>query len=220
MNLKPIFLLAAVLVAIPPAPVLRAAPPAEPGPVIEPGRNDGGWRWLFSALAAKGAMRSAFTEERWFSMRKTPTVLQGEMRLLPGRGLSLHYTEPEEQLLVVDDAGLLLRDAKGRTRELKTGAAAAGLSAALLPVMRFDLEKLREDFYLHAARDGNDWRLDFVPRDRELARTLGSLVVTGIGTAVRRLEFRRSAKQRIVVIIKTADADVTFSEEDARKFFR
>ena len=159
MTRKIFLLFSALLPAVlPVAPALRAAPPAEPGPVIEPGRNDGEWRWLFSALAAKGAMMSAFTEERWFSMRKTPTMLQGEMRLLPGRGLSLHYTEPEEQLLVVDDAGLLMRDAKGRTRELKTGAAAAGLSAALLPVMQFDLEKLREDFDLHAARDGNDWR--------------------------------------------------------------
>jgi hypothetical protein len=217
---RKIFLLFSVLLPAVLPPALRAAPPAEPGPVIEAGRNDGEWRWLFSALAAKGAMMSTFTEERWFSMRKTPTVLQGEMRLLPGRGLSLHYTEPEEQLLVVDDAGLLMRDAKGRTREIKTGAAAAGLSSALLPVMQFDLEKLREDFYLHAARDGNDWRLDFVPRDRELARTLGSLVVTGIGTTVRRLEFRHSARQRIVVIIKTADTGVTFPEEDARRFFR
>ncbi|OAM89224.1 outer membrane lipoprotein carrier protein LolA [Termitidicoccus mucosus] len=214
-SLRPVLVILLLLAAI-----VRAAPPAEPGPVIEAGRNDGEWRWLFSALAAKGAMMSTFTEERWFSMRKTPTVLQGEMRLLPGRGLSLHYTEPEEQLLVVDDAGLLMRDAKGRTREIKTEARAAGLSAALLPVMQFDLEKLREDFYLHAARDGNDWRLDFVPRDRELARTLGSLVVTGIGTTVRRLEFRHSARQRIVVIIKTADTGVTFSEEDARRFFR
>ena len=163
---------------------------------------------------------STFAEERWFSMRKTPAVLQGEMRLLPGRGLSLHYTEPEEQLLVVDDAGLMMRDAKGRTREIKPGAAAAGLSSALLPVMQFDLAKLREDFYLHAARDGNDWRLDFVPRDQELARALGSLIVTGIGTTVQRLEFHRSAKQRIVVIIKTAGAGVTFPEEEVRRFFR
>ncbi|MDR2674521.1 MAG: outer membrane lipoprotein carrier protein LolA [Opitutaceae bacterium] len=219
MTRKNILLSAALLFAVAPVPALRAAPPAEPGPLIEPGRNDGGWRWLFSALAAQGAMRSTFTEERWFAMRKTPAVLQGEMRLLPGRGLSLHYTEPEEQLLVVDDAGLLMRDARGRTRELKAGAA-AGLPAALLPVMQFDLEKLRERFYLHAARDGNDWRLDFVPRDRELARALGSLAVTGIGTAVRRLEFRHSAKQRIVVIIKTAGTGVTFSDEEARRFFR
>jgi hypothetical protein len=202
------------------APALRAAPPAEPGPVIEAGVNDGGWRWLFSALAAKGAMLSTFTEERWFPMRKTPAILQGEMRLLPERGLSLHYTEPEEQLLVMDDAGLLMRDAKGRTREIKTDARAAGLSAALLPVMRFDLEKLRKDFFVRAARDGNDWRLDFTPRDQGLAGTLGSLIVTGVGTAVQRLEFHRSARQRIVVIIKTADAGVTFSEEEAGRFFR
>ncbi len=205
---------------LPAAVAARAAAPAEPGPVIEAGENDGEWRWLFAALAAKGATQSTFTEERWFSLRKTPSVLQGEMRLLPGRGLSLHYTAPEEQLLVVDEAGLMARDARGRTRAFKADARAAGLSAALLPVLQFDLEKLRKDFHLRAARDGNDWRLDFVPRDQELARTLGSLIVTGIGTTVRRLEFRRSAKQRIVVIIKTAATGVTFTEEEVRRFFR
>jgi hypothetical protein len=43
------------------------------------------------------------------------------MRLLPDPGLSLHYTEPKEQLPVVDDADLRMRDARGRTRELKAG---------------------------------------------------------------------------------------------------
>ncbi len=200
--------------------VARAAVPAAPGPEIVAGQNDAAWRPLFAALAGQGAVYSTFAENRWFNVRKTPVVLRGEMRHTAELGLSLRYTEPKEQLMVVDEKGLLLRDEKGRTRKMAADPKAPRMDTALLPVLRFDLPELLALFTLHAARDGEDWRLDLVPRTPELARSLSVVVVEGAGQAVRRLEFRRSAKQRVEVLIEETKTGVTFSEDEVKRFFR
>jgi len=202
--------------ALPPAPV-RAAPPSAPGPIIT---EAGEWRWLFSAIAAKGNTHSTFTENRVFTARKTPVVLTGEMRLIPAAGLSLHYLTPEDTLTIIDIRGLHLRDAKGRTREIKAGTRDAGLVAALLPVMRFDEENLFKNFVIHAARDAADWRFDFVPRDEKLAAALGSITVTGAGTQIKHLAFNASPKVRVEVTVGETKTGVTFSPDDLQKFFR
>ncbi|HLP07957.1 MAG TPA: LolA-related protein [Opitutaceae bacterium] len=202
------------------APALRAEVPAAPGPELVIGENDAEWCPLFGALAAQGAVYSSFTEHRWFSVRKEAVVLQGELRHSAERGLSLRYVQPEEQVLVVDAQGLLMRRADGRTRTMAADPRAPRIDAALLPVLRFDLPALLKLFSLRAARDGDDWRLDFTPRTPELARTLSVLTVEGSGEAVRRLEFRRSAKQRVEVLIGETRTGVTFSADEVKRFFR
>ncbi len=202
------------------AAAAAAAVPTAPGPELIAGENDAAWQPLFATLAAQGGVHSTFTEQRWFSVKKTPVVLHGELRHSAALGLSLRYTQPEEQLLVVDAKGLLMRNAQGRTRAMAADPKAPRIDAALLPVLRFDLPALLQLFTLRAARDGEDWRLDFTPRTPELARSLSALTVEGAGESVRRLEFRRSAKQRVEVLIETTQTGVTFTAEEAKRFFR
>ncbi len=197
-----------------------AIEPPQPGPVLTPGVNDAEWTPLFARLAQQSPVRSTFTEYRWFSIRKTPVVLHGELRHAPGRGLSLHYTEPRDEVMIVDHAGLLLREANGRARSLPNGSKAVRIDTVLLPVLTFDLAALRENFTVHAARDGADWRLDFVPRTADLQRQLGTLTVFAMDDHVRRLEFRRSATQRVVVVIEKTETRVTFTPEELKRFFR
>jgi hypothetical protein len=185
-----------------------------------PGENDAAWQPLFAALAAKGTVCSAFTEQRWFPFHKTPVVLEGEMRFSPTRGLSLRYVKPDERLMVADARGLLLRDARGRSREVPADPHVPDINAALLPVLRFDRAELGRQFHLYAVRAGEEWRLDFVPRAVELARTLGRITVIGAGEAVRRLEFRRSATQRVEIIIGATQTGVTFTPDEEKRFFR
>jgi len=214
--MKPLFAVLALCLCLP----VCAAVPAAPGPELVAGGNDAEWTPLFTALAGQGGVRSTFTENRWFSVKKTPVVLRGELRHSDERGLSLHYTQPEEQVMLVDAKGLMLRDAKGRTRTMAADPRAPRMDAALLPVLRFDLPALLKLFTLRAVRDGDDWRLDFVPRTPELARHLSTLTVEGTGERVRRLEFRRSAKQRVEVLIEETQTGVTFTAEEKEKFFR
>ncbi len=202
------------------AAAARAAVPTAAGPELVAGENDAAWLPLFAALAGQGGVHSTFTEHRWFSVKKEPVVLHGELRHSDARGLSLHYMQPEEQVMVVDAKGLMLRNAAGRTRSMAADPKAPRIDSALLPVLRFDLPALLKLFSLHAARDGDDWRLDFLPRTPELARHLSTLTVEGAGERVRRLEFRRSAKQRVEVLIEKTEVGVAFTAEEEKRFFR
>lgn len=197
---------------------LRAAPLPAAGPVME-GEPDAAWAALFERLAAPRPIFSVFVEQRWFGFRKTPVVLEGEMRMDPGHGLSLHYMKPEERIVVMDVKGVLIREQRG-TRELPSDPRAGGLERALLPALRFDLKEIRAGFVVHAARDGGDWRIDLEPRDAAVRRTLGNLVIAGSGMEVTRLEFQRSASQRVVIGIVTTQDPASFTPDVLQRFFR
>jgi len=194
-----------------------AAEPLAAGPEIVRGENDADWQPLFTALAGQGAVFSQLTERRWFKVRKQPVVLTGEVRLAPEHGLSLHY---EDRTVIVDAQGVLLRDARGRTRVVKPDGRTPAVITWLLPILRFDLSALETSFRVHGARSANDWRLDFVPRDAADASAVGSIVVQGTGDAITRIDLRPKGDLRIEILIGTTRTGVTFSAEDEQRFFR
>lgn len=212
-------LVALLLVAFAPGLPGADAPP-EAGELLDPATADASWRELFAALASHGAVSATFTERRWFSVRKEPVVLHGELRHSPERGLSLRYISPEEQMMIVDAQGILLRNAAGRSRALKADPRAPQVDALLLQVLRFDVAALHALFEMRGTRTAAHWRLALLPRTPELARAIGQLTVEGESAAVQRLEFSRGPKQRVEVLIEAARTGVVFSAEEQRKFFR
>jgi len=204
------------LAAAPTSPV----PPLAPGPVLGLGAGAAAWGALFAALAQQGAIAAPFTELRHFPFRHLPVVLPGELRFDPSHGVSLHYPGPPEATLIVDDRGLVLRDARGRTHELPHDPRTAAAGAVLLPVLRFDLPALAGNFQIRAAGDTHAWRLDFEPRDPALTRDLGTITVAGAETTVQRLEFGRVGDQRIEIRVGAVRTGVTFSAAELRRYFR
>jgi hypothetical protein len=203
--------------------LLPAADVAElmaPANKITVGENDAPWRELSAALAANGNVAAPFTENRYLPFKKIPVVFTGDMRLSPERGLSLAYTKPENQLMIVDSQGVLLRDARGRQRELPNDPRAQAATTALLHVMRFDLAELSKNFDLYGLRTGDDWQLVFDPRPGELASVLHRLVVTGQGAQVKKLEMRKSALQGMEILIGDVRTQVEFTPEETQKSFR
>jgi hypothetical protein len=180
----------------------------------------GVWAPLVEALASKGAIRASFTERRYFSIRKEPTVLTGVIRLSPDLGLSLAYAAPDRLTLIVDPVGILVRDEKGGDRRVPAGSRESGALAFLLPVMRFDIAALAPHFDILASGDPEDWSFAFTPRDNSLARALGTIVVHGKASEVTRIEFRKSSTQRIEIEVGETAAGVAFTPDEARRFFR
>src|SRR6185436_10874432 len=72
------------------------------------------WRELGERFARRTDTTADFEERRFFPFRKEPTVLKGEVRVSPARGLSLHYTAPEERTMIIDERGMVLREGSGR----------------------------------------------------------------------------------------------------------
>ncbi len=195
----------------------------EPSPLIAPANrlaaDAPAWRDLAPKLAQQPDTLANFEEQRVFPFRREPIVLKGEVRVSRARGLSLHYTAPEERTIIVDEQGILVREADGQ----KTAPAdprAAAANQALLLVLRFDFAALEKSFEVYGRREGEVWSLGLVPRDDTVRRAIGDIHVGGEGAIVRRIELRRSAKQHIDILIEPPRATSAFSADDVRKFFR
>jgi hypothetical protein len=177
------------------------------------------WRRLAGELRSEAAVTAGFTEFRWFAFKNTPTVLKGEVRVSADRGLSLHYLEPEEQTVIIDQQGGLLRSATG-DRAMPSDPRADAANFALLHLLRLDLALLSESFELYGRNADSGWILALVPRDAELRRSLGTIAVDGKGSAIIRIELRRSATQRVEITMTAPRTAGSFSPDELRRYFR
>jgi len=176
------------------------------------------WRDLAAKFAQQPDTLADFEEQRFFPFRREPVVLRGEVRVSQARGLSLRYTAPEERVMILDTAGVLLRDAAGQ--ETPPDARAAAANRALLHVLRLDFAALEKDFEVYGRRDDPAWSLALVPRDEGLRRSIGNIFVSGEATSVRTIALRRSARQHIDIAITTPRATAAFATDEVKKFFR
>ena len=196
------------------------------GPLVRPDTpltdpaHDPAWSTLFARLSASKTRQSRFEERRYFPFRSTPVVLKGIIRIIPERGLSLNYLEPDRRIMIIDAKGALLRDAEGRERAIPADARAQTVTSALVSVLRFDVAELQKSFVIYGRHEGTTWTLGFVPRDPAITEMLGSLVVSGEQNQLNRIEMTRSATQRIEIIIRDQQEDVIFPGDVIDRYFR
>lgn len=198
--------------------LLSLAARAEPAPLADPA-NDPQWQPLFDALSADVSRYSLFEERRLFRVRREPVVLTGEIRHAPGHGISLHYLTPEPRTMIIDDQGVLLRDARGRSRAAPVRAQADATTAALRHVLRFDARKLAEIFTIQGSRTGERWTLRFVPRDSAATPGLEAITLSG-SESLERIEIDRAKDQRIEIAIRETHTDVAFGDVEMKRYFR
>ena len=177
------------------------------------------WSDLIDAFARHPDIAADFTERRFFSFKKEPVELKGEVRVSSLRGLSLHYTAPEERTVILDAKGVLMRAAAGE-QALPADPHAAAANEALLHILRFDFGALGKDFVLYGQRDGATWTLALVPRTDSQRRTIGRIMVSGEIATVRHIELRRSARQCIEISIEPPRPPTAFTAEEIKRFFR
>lgn len=201
-----------------------APPPANAAaiasvPIANPA-DDPEWRDLFAELSKPRARVSQFEERRHFPFREKPVLLTGEIRLLPGRGLSLHYLEPKSQTLIVDSKGVLMRDDRGRQRSAPADNRAQAATSALFQILQFDVPGLQSTFEIRGNRDGATWTLTFTPKQSSLADTIGSVRVQGHDLQLDRIELNRADNQRIEILLRQTLNDVIFPDDVIKRFFR
>ncbi len=203
------------------AVLLRAEDlPVGPDTLLADPAQDAAWKELLARLAKPKTRQSQFEERRYFPFRKTPVVLKGEIRIVPGRGLSLRYLEPEPRVLIVDSKGLLMRDEEGDERAAPSDGRAQAITAALVSVLSFDLPALEKSFAVHGRREGAAWTLAFVPREPALADLIGVLAVSGREFQLERIQLIKSPTQRIDILISDPHENVIFPADVLQRFFR
>jgi len=202
--------------------LVSVASAAELDPLVDPANriapNEPAWKALAAEFAQKPDASARFSEQRFFPFRQKPVELRGESRVSSRHGLSLHYTEPEERTVILDTQGVLVRDARGDTAAPADPRANAA-TAALGRVLRFDLDALAADFELYGRREGRAWTLAFAPRAAELQQGVGLMVVAGEGASMHRIEFRRSPKQYVAILLGPARPTI-FTADEIRRYFR
>ncbi|MCX6953910.1 MAG: hypothetical protein NTV51_17310 [Verrucomicrobia bacterium] len=195
------------------APLLRAADPLPP---LSP--DDPAWSDLVKAFARLSDSTADFAEKRFFPFRKTPLELSGVSRVAPARGLSLDYLVPERRTVILDDRGMLIREAGGESVAPSDPRVSTG-NLALVQVLRLDLAALALTFELSGRRMGDNWMLTLVPHTAELRRAIAEIGVTGEAAQVRTIVIRRSAKQSVEITVGPAHP-TPFTTEDLQRFFR
>ena len=180
--------------------------------------DDPRWRDLVTAFAKQPDTLAEFEERRFFPFRKEPVALKGEVRVSRARGLSLHYTVPEQRVVILDEKGVLVRDAMGQQAPPDRRAEAG--NRALWHVLRMDFPALEKEFEVFGWREGVAWSLVLVPRDSALRRAIGNIHVTGEGVVVRTVELRRSEKQHIDIAMRIVRSPAEFSADDLKRYFR
>jgi glycosyltransferase involved in cell wall biosynthesis len=191
------------------------------------------WSDLAAAFAHQPDTTADFTEHRFFPFKKDPVELKGEVRVSAERGLSLHYTSPDERTVILDSRGVLIRAAAGE-KAPPADPRASSTNDALLHILRFDFGALEKDFELYGQRDGGAWTLALVPRAEAQRRAVGRITVSGdaataspqdsnvtpTAATVRRIELRRSAKQSIEILIAAPHPPAPFGAEELKRYFR
>ncbi len=178
-----------------------------------------GWTDLVAAFAHSADTTADFTERRFFPFKREPVELKGEARVSATRGLSLHYTAPEERTIILDGQGLLIRDASGEKMPPPDPRARAA-NDALLHILRLDFDALERDFEVYGQRDGPAWSLALVARTEAMRRGVGVILAAGEGATVRRIELRHSAKQFIEILNAPPRAPTAFTADEVKRFFR
>jgi hypothetical protein len=181
--------------------------------------DDPDWAKLGGELRLESAVTAAFTELRWFAFKNTPTALKGEVRVSANHGLSLHYLDGEDQVVIIDGQGALLRSRTG-DRAMPADPRADAANFAMLHLLRLDLTLLSTSFDLYGRYTAANWTLALVPRDSELRSSLGTITVDGVGAGIHRIELRRSATQRVEITMEAPQTKAAFTPDELRRYFR
>jgi glycosyltransferase involved in cell wall biosynthesis len=177
------------------------------------------WADLVGAFAHNPDVTADFAERRFFPFKREPVELKGEVRVSASRGLSLHYTAPEERIVILDKEGVLIRAAAGE-KAAPADPRAAAANEALLHVLRFDFAALEKDFEVYGQRNGPTWTLVLVARTEALRRSVGRITAMGESATIRHIEIRRTPKQAIEIIIEVPRPAAAFTPAELTHFFR
>lgn len=167
---------------------------------------------LREAIQQRGAIQAEFVERRQIAFKREAIELRGELAYAPGKGLSLHYLEPEEHRVVLSGNSLISEDDEGMLQERRIPRRYAALQA----VLTLDVDALSKQFKVYYA-SGDEWSFGLFaegetrtgPR-RSVGSPSESIIVQGSGTVVERIELQRTGSIKVVIELSAV------SELDAR----
>ena len=179
------------------------------------------WRARLAPFVAPRALVAPFTESRTTPLKKRPVKVEGTVRIVPERGLSLVYAQTHASVVILDAKGLLLRHPDGREQSAPPEAE-SGLRL-LHALLAFDLDTLEKSYSLLAHENSDaSWSLTFTRRPGADSRTAAylELGVSGDATRLKGIRLAKTVNQKIEIALGEPQFDPVFTADELTRYFR
>ncbi|MDX2111527.1 MAG: outer membrane lipoprotein carrier protein LolA [Verrucomicrobiota bacterium] len=178
------------------------------------------WKVLLDRLHTVKTVSATFHETRFFSLRKHPVAIEGEIHFSRERGLSLLYKSSQRQL-VVDEEGLLMRSSAGKTSGGKLPPEAGRIPGTLLSLFHFDWDTLLTLFHIEGCQEPTgEWRLLLTPLDPETLKAFRAIRIKGVGEKVGTIVLDQGPSQRVEIAMSEHQFNPEFTAAELKQYFR
>ena len=179
------------------------------------------WRARLVTFTAPRALVASFTESRTTPLKKKPVRVEGTVRIVPNRGLSLAYAQTLAPVVILDNQGLLLRHPDGREQSAPPEAE-SGLRL-LHALFAFDLPLLEKSYALVTTEKPDaTWSLTFTRRpDADTRNTpYQELGLSGDASRLTGIRLAKTSSQKIEIELGAPQFDPAFTAEELARYFR
>jgi hypothetical protein len=179
------------------------------------------WRARLVTFTAPRALVASFTESRTTPLKKKPVRVEGTVRIVPNRGLSLAYAQTRAPVVILDNQGLLLRHPDGREKSAPPEAE-SGLRL-LHALFAFDLPLLEKSYELVTTEKPDaTWSLTFTRRPDADTRSTPyqELGLSGDATRLTGIRLAKTPSQKIEIELGAPQFDPAFTAEELARYFR
>jgi hypothetical protein len=230
-SLRPILLASALLVAA----ALRAEPPfeaptaseafpvyADANRIADTAKMPAALRNVFSRLGETDTAVIPFVENRRLGIFKKPVELSGTMRYSRKAGLSIAWEQPKPRVLIIDDIGLIERQADGRERRIAANdrPELAVLSDIYLNLLRGKPAGLFNVCEVYFMGNANAWQIGLIPKDESLRRHAGRVLIGGGGREIAQISNLLENGDRRTLRLSKTEIDAKFNSSVIQSFFR
>ncbi len=177
---------------------------------------------LLESLSSAAAVESEFRESRHRGFRRVPADFRGTMRWDAELGLSLSYSEPRTQVMLIRSDAVFQSQRGGSPRRMPSSEESDFLRAILLDVFRFDRTVWEASFDIVAEFDEARWSIQLNPLESsEVAAMVERIEVSGEADAVDKLEIWRDERSRVEIEIRDSRTVEQWSADVLQEaFFR
>jgi hypothetical protein len=147
------------------------------------------------ALAQPAPARTAFAEARFLQVLERPLVVSGELAWLGGEQLQRRVEHPQQETATIAN-GEVTQQRAGRSPRhfsLKRAPQLQVLLDSFVALLSGDAARLQQAFAIqHTGAATGAWVLTLTPRDPQVAKTVASITIDGVGKESRCLRVQEA----------------------------
>ncbi len=179
-------------------------------------------RAVFSRLAEADTAVIPFIETRRMGIIKRPVELSGTMRYSRKAGLSIAYEQPKPRVLIIDDFGIIERQADGRERRMASSdrPEIGVLTDIYLNLLRGRPAGLFAASEVYFSGNARGWQIGLIPKDEKLRRHAGRVLIGGEGREIAQISNLLENGDLRTLRLSKSEIDAKFSSSVYQSFFR